>query len=75
MEFGADLQNIGLKFGVPKTLGSIFGGQQGNSGMDMAWHGIESWGVPPGSISKSPNENALSLSMHRESLENLINVY
>ena len=21
-------------FGVPKTLGSIFGGQQGNSGMD-----------------------------------------
>ena len=35
MEFGAGLQILDSIFGVPKTLGSIFWGQQGNSGMDL----------------------------------------
>ena len=34
MEFGSGFQNIELSIWIPKTLGSIFGGQQGNSGMD-----------------------------------------
>ena len=34
-------------FGVSKTFGAIFGGQQGNSGMDPPPPRIESSGVPP----------------------------
>ena len=35
VEFGAGLQNIGLNiWGSPKTISSIFGSQQGNTGMD-----------------------------------------
>ena len=34
MEFGAGLQNIGLNIWGPQNISSIFGGQQGNAGMD-----------------------------------------
>ena len=39
-------------FGVPKTVGSIFVGQQGNSGMDPPPPVLKVREYPPGSISK-----------------------
>ena len=46
MEFGAGLQVLDSIFGVPKTLGLIFRGQQRNIGMDPPVSKVREY--PPG---------------------------
>ena len=60
-------------FGAPKTLGSIFGGQQGNSGMERK---LESYFIvlkvreyPLGSFLEKQKERRISLTTNQSNLK------